>query len=174
MQIDLSVEKLNFRAFTEADYKFTHDLHRKNMIEYVDKYWGRYSLSTNGGNFRLAYRNELSSLNLLTVPGLNINTWHHVVGVIDSSEDVSIYLDGVLKDTTEFVGNSIEEDAHSVLIGARGEADDHFFNGLIDEVMIFNRPLSVEEIKSLYIKGKANYQFSSYQTEDIFNVDLFL
>jgi ribosomal protein S18 acetylase RimI-like enzyme len=28
------------RPYTEEDYQFTHDLHRKNMIRFVDRYWG--------------------------------------------------------------------------------------------------------------------------------------
>jgi predicted ATP-dependent endonuclease of OLD family/ribosomal protein S18 acetylase RimI-like enzyme len=31
---------MEIRSYTEADYQFTHDLHRKNMLAYVDEYWG--------------------------------------------------------------------------------------------------------------------------------------
>jgi ribosomal protein S18 acetylase RimI-like enzyme len=31
---------MKIRSYTEEDYQFTHDLHLKNMLAYVDKYWG--------------------------------------------------------------------------------------------------------------------------------------
>ena len=32
--------KIRIRPYTEEDYQYTHDLHRENMINYVEKYWG--------------------------------------------------------------------------------------------------------------------------------------
>lgn len=37
------------------------------------------------------------------------------------------------------------------------------FNGSIDEVMIFNRSLSADEIRELYSKGRANWEYADYQ-----------
>ena len=31
---------MKIRSFINGDYQFTHDLHRENMISYVEKYWG--------------------------------------------------------------------------------------------------------------------------------------
>jgi len=36
----LVILKLKIRPYSVQDYQFTHDLHHKNMIYYVDKYWG--------------------------------------------------------------------------------------------------------------------------------------
>ena len=35
--------KLEIRQYTEKDYQYTHDLHRENMITYVDNYWGGWN-----------------------------------------------------------------------------------------------------------------------------------
>jgi ribosomal protein S18 acetylase RimI-like enzyme len=32
--------KMEIRPYTNRDYQFTHDVHRENMISYIDKYWG--------------------------------------------------------------------------------------------------------------------------------------
>ena len=34
---------MKIRSYTEEDYQFTHDLHRENMLSYVDKYWGGWN-----------------------------------------------------------------------------------------------------------------------------------
>jgi len=31
---------MEIRTYEEKDYQFTHDLHRRNMLSYVNKYWG--------------------------------------------------------------------------------------------------------------------------------------
>jgi hypothetical protein len=49
-----------------------------------------------------------------------------------------------------------------------------FFNGSIDEVMIFNRSLSIDEVKELYVKGRANWNYTNYQnlstSGNVFNI----
>jgi len=34
--------KIKNRKYTNDDYQFTHDLHRENMISYINKYWGNW------------------------------------------------------------------------------------------------------------------------------------
>jgi hypothetical protein len=74
---------------------------------------------------------------------INLNTWYHVVGVYDGST-VKIYVDGILKGSTSATG-SITAVTTSLRIGYT--YDGSRFNGLIDEVRIYNRALSEEEIK---------------------------
>ena len=31
---------MKIRSYAEGDYQFTHDLHQRNMITYIDRYWG--------------------------------------------------------------------------------------------------------------------------------------
>ena len=78
--------------------------------------------------------------------------WHHVAATItenatNSSSDVRIYVDG--QDDTE---ESTDPDAFNlvadwdVTIGYRPSQSDRFFNGQIDDVRIYDRVLSQEEI----------------------------
>ena len=34
---------MKIRPYSEKDYQYTHDLHRENMITYIDKYWGGWN-----------------------------------------------------------------------------------------------------------------------------------
>lgn len=78
---------------------------------------------------------------------LNDNEWHHVAFSFQSgvTNGTVVYIDGVAQLTTTMTvwGQSVE-----VQIGD-GNAN-QYFNGLIDEVRIYNRVLTADEIKALY------------------------
>jgi hypothetical protein len=76
--------------------------------------------------------------------------WHHVVGTYDGSE-LKIYVDSVLKTTTTHEG-TISTASNNLAIGTNTEETDRFYEGVIDEVRIYNRALSAAEI--LYITGQ--------------------
>ncbi len=87
---------------------------------------------------------------VVTFDNLNVNpslnTWHHLV-ITKNGTIATFYLDGILKgtDTTSL---SWDRGA-SVRIGVIGlDRLDCGFNGLIDEVRIYNRALSAEEIQA--------------------------
>ena len=96
---------------------------------------------------------------------LNDGQWHHVVGVRTggSGGGPLVYVDGVLVNTgstgianvsvpctTLFIGGSITS---AVCSDNPATANESFFNGLIDDVRIYNRALSATEIKALYLAG---------------------
>jgi hypothetical protein len=83
---------------------------------------------------------------------LSVRQWHHVVGVFNGTHAM-IYLNDLLKDTNTF--NSIVSSNADLLIGEEGW--NLYFNGTIDEVRIYNRTLSAEEISELYNEGIGNY-----------------
>jgi hypothetical protein len=71
--------------------------------------------------------------------------WHHVVGVREGQTN-ALYVDGIRQNettTTDFVPSA--EFAH---IGRQySHWDDRYFNGLIDDVRIYSRALTQEEIR---------------------------
>jgi hypothetical protein len=77
--------------------------------------------------------------------------WYYVVGVADGSY-VRIYLNGVEAVVPVSYDGTIKSfPALDVHIG--GYDATYFFNGSIDEVKIYNRALSSEEIKAHYLRG---------------------
>jgi hypothetical protein len=78
-----------------------------------------------------------------------LNTWSHVLLIADQQQHVvSYYLNGELVDTItgikEFSGSN-----DPLFIGH--QKDDYaFFDGLIDEVRIYNRTLNADEVKQLF------------------------
>ncbi|MCK4245567.1 MAG: LamG domain-containing protein, partial [Candidatus Omnitrophica bacterium] len=101
-----------------------------------------------------------------SVQTINDNNWHHVVGVWSASPDTEIdpsqfkiYIDGVPVTTTS--GN-YDSSSHpkSPLTGlggtkiARHDAWNTNFNGIIDEVKIYEYALTADEIKANYNMNK--------------------
>ncbi len=78
------------------------------------------------------------------IPVPKTGEWHYLVGVCDGKQ-LLIYLDGVLGDkgTIAFPG-TITGNGTATTIGG---ASDGYFKGIIDEVLIYNRALSANEIK---------------------------
>jgi len=95
-----------------------------------------------------------------SVTQLNTNTLYHIVGVFNKTNsndmDGSIYINGDEIATT-FTANGynsaffIGYDAGKLDIGKEGGTiNKYYFNGIIDEVRIYDRALSAEEIKNHY------------------------
>jgi len=93
---------------------------------------------------------------------VSANTWYHLVGVLDkslSSNEVKLYINGVLDgnvyssynvNTTENFGNL------PLFIGSRNGTT-YFSDGQIDDVRIYNYPLTSTQIKELYNGGGVNF-----------------
>jgi len=87
-----------------------------------------------------------------TTPFSN-GTWYHIVATYDGA-NMKLYVDGKLIGQQAQTGN-LAQTAWDLLIGIRRD-NSNPFDGIIDEVRIYNRALSVEEIQSLYqMKGDA-------------------
>jgi len=84
----------------------------------------------------------------------SLNGWHHVVGTFNRGQ-AAIYIDGEMKASKTFTVSSIMNDAQPLIIGGLWEycGTDSFqsgLNGLADDVRIYNRALSAEEIQQIY------------------------
>jgi len=74
------------------------------------------------------------------------NKWYHAVGVYDNSGQ-KLYLDGKLQGRTTASSVLVSQD-HPIIIGAiryNNLAVLQYFNGVIDEVKIYNKPLTLNE-----------------------------
>ena len=128
------VQKIDFRGYTlelttdSSQVKFWVKLEKTNPV------WTNW-IGSPGGNL---------------TPGI----WTHVAGVYDGMA-VSLYMNGQLIGSTSEVA-SIVHSTSALNIGRNSyETTRPFFKGLIDEVGIFNRALSPEEIAAIYNAGSA-------------------
>ncbi len=86
------------------------------------------------------------------------NKWTHVTGSYNGSI-FRIYVNGMLRPENFVWSGIIKTNDYKVRIGYRGLVGNPF-NGIVDEVLIFNRALSEEEIKFLYEEGLKKLQNS--------------
>ncbi len=82
------------------------------------------------------------------------NEWHHLVGVLDhENSEIRLYLDSRLADTKSIIGLGKLDTNIPLALGALDRGGfgpvGEFFEGLIDEVGVWNRALSSEEISGL-------------------------
>ena len=89
---------------------------------------------------------------------LAVGTWYHVVGIWDATNNViSVWVNGVKKSLA--TTGSSASDTGELRIGA-DRTSSNAFDGIIDDVAVFNRALSDYEVKALYY-GTADLRFSS-------------
>ncbi len=85
---------------------------------------------------------------------INDNHWHMLTAVYNGS-NMFLYTDGG-SPTTTYWPNGINPSLASVQLGNDGCCGSRYFNGSMDELLIFNLSLSPEQVKELYIAGLAN------------------
>lgn len=107
---------------------------------------------TTGSRGKLAFtingRNTCFSDSILTD-----GSWHHAAAVFDG-KDMSLYVDGQLQKGSCPCPEDISANLDDLTIGMNrtnpeDEEKNHGFDGLLDEVMIFNRALAADEIRGL-------------------------
>jgi len=81
----------------------------------------------------------------------HLNQWTHVVGVFKPSTYVRLYVDGVkVAENTTSIISAIAYGTVSLCMGCRADsASQGRWDGMIDEAHIYNRLLSVDDIKEL-------------------------
>lgn len=81
---------------------------------------------------------------------LTKDTWYHIVGVVENEASVLLYVNGVLNEgQTTGTASSYLNKGSSGSLGRVWSTSD-WFHGSIDEVKVYNRVLSANEILSLY------------------------
>jgi len=77
--------------------------------------------------------------------------WHHLVGTWDSSANLSIYLDGTLKQSIAISG-TFTGSFSTASIGNNADGGS-FWMGSVDEFSLFNSALSASQVTNLYNNG---------------------
>ncbi|HXR07171.1 MAG TPA: LamG domain-containing protein [Candidatus Acidoferrum sp.] len=135
------------------------------LIELINKGWTVVGTPANAGfQLRLQYgtldfgvmdetgaQNEYDT----AAPEPGINLWHHAAMTLDrSASRMALYVDGSLAAQTNFSGLGSLDTNIRMAFGALDRTPwgpiVEFFQGQMDEMMYFNRPLGAEEIESLY------------------------
>ena len=157
---DVSGSGLTMMGWFNADTIPTSDpriISKANGTDEADAWW-QLSASDSGSNRYLRMRIKAGGTTTTFVDSttnLLAGQWYFAVGTYDSATgDMRLYLDGVeIGSGSHAVGGVIDVDPTvPVWIGANGTAA-RFFDGVLDDVRVYNTALSASEIASLYSAG---------------------
>ena len=116
----------------------------------------------NNDDIRFAVVVETNTYRIATyAASLETNTWYHICGTYSNPNNY-LYLDGA-KVGEETTGGVIDYsgDSDETFIGrGTGGISDQMLDGLIDEIIVFNRSLTPEEIQLLYNSTSTNYSYN--------------
>jgi len=106
-----------------------------------------------------------------TTDTVSTGSWQHIICMLDYADDrIYIYYDGVLQSnaSVSFGSSSFVNGSSTVpdVIGTKPTADDHHFDGLMDEIAVWNRTLTSEEISDLYNEESSKLNFSVRSCDD--------
>lgn len=84
---------------------------------------------------------------------LQINKWYHIVATIDNGF-MQMYVDGVLQsDNDTMSGNVTDSGYPDFNLGAMHLSSGFMLNGSFDDVAVYNRSLTSEEVLEIYDRG---------------------
>ena len=87
--------------------------------------------------------------------GVNDENWHHFAAISDLNAvnfGTALYIDGV--QATSFAGApNLAANGKRMMIGDNPDANGRFWNGLVDDIAVWDRPLNEKEVGALYNKG---------------------
>ncbi len=141
----------NADALTTADERIVS----KAQGTAEDDAWWQLSSSDSGSDRFLRMRIKAGgTTTTLADSSTNLTTgeWYFAVATYDNaSGEMKLYLDGVeVANRSHAVGGALDTDASvPVALGANGTAQ-RFFNGILDDVRVYDRALSTAEISDLY------------------------
>ena len=90
---------------------------------------------------------------------VNDSTWKHIVVIRDTTSPdriKKIYINSMLENFASFDAGAFLNNATNISVG-RVSCEPpglfHYYDGVIDDIRIFNRPLSETEIQALFHEG---------------------
>ncbi len=100
-----------------------------------------------------------------SMQGLSLNEWHHIAVRVDN-KDVDFFVDGIVTRTSGTLTKTPTANSRPLYIGRRD--DGLYFEGKIDDVMVYDTALNSWEISQLYDEGNKGYIYSGEIIGDIF------
>lgn len=118
--------------------------------------------AANSGGFEVLHGNSgevycrtsdgTTYLDSYTSYGILDNNWHHIA-VVKSGTSCAIYADGQDRTGVRQSNHIIQTNSLNVVIGSTSDLK-RPYNGIIDEVRVYNRALSASEVTNLYTSGQ--------------------
>jgi len=115
----------------------------------------RYQFSTASGCIWFGIDDNSVNTEFSGCTNLNDGDWHFVGVTADRSENATLYADGIKCTSKDITPSalSIDDAGNPFTLGKRSDSAAGYFTGIMDEVLIINKSLSLKEIQALYNAG---------------------
>lgn len=130
-------------------------------IRVTNDWWGTWYFS-----------NELFSSNVTQPPPahsttvVTINTWYHVTATVDATKFGQIFINGVLEGS----GTSADSPTGTIFsIGNRDSVANQSCNGVMEDIRVYTRVLSANEITTIYACRGSDHIFYGLQNRWLLN-----
>jgi hypothetical protein len=109
-----------------------------------------FNIETSGQIRFLIYNTDSNAQTVLSSSSISVNQWYHIAVTLTTS-DVKIYINGVEDTTASSTYSTIQNGGADLQIGRRGTNSGYnYFDGKIDQLRIFNRGITPQEVSTLY------------------------
>jgi hypothetical protein len=124
-----------------------------------DYFFEAYGIAYDTKSKKITAACTLSDLNQIVVVAnnnLKLGEWYHIVITYDD-KSLCLYIDGVLQNCAAKNFHTVFLQTDSVMIGNSANVENNrFFDGYIDDISIYNKVLSQEEVAKLYNEPDPN------------------
>jgi hypothetical protein len=107
-----------------------------------------YGIASYSGSGNISARTQFNASIEALSTGLNNSQWHHVV-FTRFGNLLSIYIDGILKNSAAFTQDNITN-FYKLVLGRNQDLFQYMYNGKLDNLRLYNRSITVVEITTLY------------------------
>jgi len=113
-----------------------------------------FVLGTSTSNFLFGVYDSTNVAKYLFVSGVKVNTWYNVVGIYNKTfGKLYLYVDGIYRGNMDILNGLYNYAAQTYLGSAYPSMYPYWYNGLLDDVRVYNEALPISQIKKNYIAG---------------------
>ncbi len=136
-----------------AQWSFLSPIDEHAVISKIDNgnWYGGYEILTGGNNGTIAHTGNIGNSNInINSINYNTNNWYNVVVTYDGNT-LKMFVNGIQVDSQNHTG-ALQTSSIPLRFGRRGGAGyyNNWFKGKIDDIGIWNRALTQDEVTSLY------------------------
>jgi len=139
------------------------DIMRKGSTDTGGGMWYKLEHSAGGANkISLNFNTNGTDATIYSTDSYADSYWHFVVAQRKGNQ-AELWVDGVLNGTATVSGEIYNE--ANLTLGSKDTQDDDFFTGILDEVRIYMRSFSSDEVQLLHNSNLSKYKSATVPTE---------
>jgi hypothetical protein len=143
---------LNLREQITMAFWFKVQAFSNTWEAFLAKGDGAYRSSRSNGNDNATHMGITGGNYFDAVTIITDNQWHFWTGTYDGAT-ACIYIDGKLDATRQYSGGIGDSSSYDLYIGENQQATGRMLHGLLDDVRIYDRALSEQQILDLILTG---------------------